>query len=299
MQVPKKMATTQFSHPRAVGTVYGIDLYGYIPFVCYLRDDAVSVFTLPEARERNTWKAQYDRGTVFDASMLADFTVEVATFDDPVNIWVGGHWGTERELVGNILVHSAKSKGKPLLARIMQEGQELRVTCNDIAGNNSFSTSLRSDATVANLLHEYKIAMQCVNARCIDDIGTVVAHDLPLKSFASLCLQDGTNTYVYIGPEVFSFESGEEIIAFHSGLCHNGDCEATATTARNHRFIIDCGVLGRAICPCCVDAHDGNDSEDEDPEDPDEDVAMSEGSGFITWASHKKVIHEVIPLWEL
>mmetsp|Transcript_1222 Transcript_1222/g.2725 ORF Transcript_1222/g.2725 Transcript_1222/m.2725 type:complete len:275 (+) Transcript_1222:64-888(+) len=227
------MASPASLPPIAAGTVYGIDFYEWLPFICCVRDDGVSVFTLPK-------ETTEFRKVPLDAAM-STHTEEVATFLDPVKIWVGGSWDGSR-LVGNMLVHVAKGKGKPYLVSIRDEGLELHVSCADLSGSTLICTSLPHHATVADLVAEGRAALQCTNVRCLDENGANVPENCPLRSFHSLCLQDSTNTYVYIGPEIFSFESAEDIVSFHSGMAHNGDVEPAASTAENTYSLEDCSV---------------------------------------------------------
>jgi len=231
---------------RASGKAYRIEDNGGMPFVCYVRDDAVSVFRQPkdgyvaEEDEPDFDESdEEDDQVAFDRARLV-YTEEVITIDRPEKTWIGIDEETQQH--GNsILVHASASKGKCLTATIKldEDRQLLRVACTDLAGSPSVFVETSMDSLVGGLpkiLEEYRHALY---VKCVDENGKEVAHDRPLKDCSQLVLQDATQSYVYIGDEIYSFDCVETVTAYFSMMGNNSVPYPVARTDASVMFMLD------------------------------------------------------------
>ena len=85
---------------RASGKAYRIEDNGGMPFVCYVRDDAVSVFRVPTDGhiDIRDWSQQFEDLRLF-------YTEEVCTFDNPITVLIGVDESGCNEHGNSILVH--------------------------------------------------------------------------------------------------------------------------------------------------------------------------------------------------
>jgi len=157
-----------------------------------------------------------------------------------VKTWIGIDDKTHQN--GNsILVHASASKGKCLTATIKldPDRQILQVACTDLAGSPVVVVETSVDTLVGGLpkiLEEYRHAL-CVT--CVDENGKEVAHDRPLKGCAQLVLQDATQSYIYIGDQIYSFDCVETVTAYFSMMGNSSVPYPLALAGANVMFMLD------------------------------------------------------------
>lgn len=85
---------------RASGKAYRIEDNGGMPFVCYVRDDAVSVFRVPTDGhiDSRDWQQQFEHQRLF-------YTEEVCTFYNPITVLIGVDESGDNAHGNSILVH--------------------------------------------------------------------------------------------------------------------------------------------------------------------------------------------------
>lgn len=220
---------------RASGSAYRIIDNGGTPFICYVRDDAVSVFRKP--KDAYLLAGDWPGDSIDELRPL--YTEEVATFTNIVKVWIGID---EKEgMHGNsILVHvPPSSKGKCVTAMISLEPTSLQVTCVDLAGTVVTCVTLTQEDKVATLVNKIKECLQCSWVACFSDRGEEVKYDRPLKEFTQVVLKDATQSYVYIGESIQSFDACEVVTAYYSMMGPNEVPYPVAVTPTTTMYMLD------------------------------------------------------------
>lgn len=220
---------------RASGAAYRIEDNGGMPFVCYVRDDAVSVFRMP----KDGYLVDEDCPDSFETMRLL-YTEEVITFANVVRTWIGIDESGNKQHGNSILVHvPPATKGRCVTAIVNLEGDDFHVSCTDLAGDQVMSIRLPLDDKISTLVNKIKDCFRCLCVNCFDDNGEEVSHDQPLKMYSRLILKDGIQSYVYIGDVVYSFDSVEVVTSYYSMMGNSSVPYPVAVTPTTVMFMID------------------------------------------------------------
>jgi len=224
-------------------------------FVCYVRDDAVSVFQRPWDGYivSGEWTGDFDHDRLI-------YTEESITLDAPVATWIG--IDDECQEHGNsILVHHSAPKRKCLTATLkLDEARHvLQIECTDLAGSKTLSEEVAEDSKVATLVKTLGVHFNSSCVSCLTDNGEEAAHDLPLKSLTRLTCKDSMQNYVYIGPEIYSFDCNETVTAYYSQMGNSSVPYPVALSDGSVIFMLDQVQVPRAqIAPHIVDGNWGD-----------------------------------------
>lgn len=196
----------------AKGTAYAIEDHNNVPFVCYVREDAVSVFQ--KAKDGYIWKEDLQKE--FDQRRLL-YTHEVATYTHPVKAWVGMDDGCGRH--GNSMLVELPANGASCLtASVSTNGFQLHVSCTTLGGEEALAAELNQMEPLSAFakLVESRLGWQSV--RFFNDDGAVVKHNKPLGNYSRLTMQNPKRTYAHIGMEVYTFTLMEPVVAYYSRM---------------------------------------------------------------------------------
>lgn len=188
---------------------------GGMPFVVYVRDDAVSVFRLP----KDGYILEEDEPNNFETARLF-YTEEVTTLNDVVKSWIGidGRQHMNGRHGNSMLVHvPPSSKGRMVTAVTRLEGDTCHVLCTDMAGQEILSVSFAMDAKISALVSKVRDCLCCLGVKCFDE-AVEVQEDQPLVKYKQLTLKDCTQSYVYIGSEIYSFDVLDEVTSYYSRM---------------------------------------------------------------------------------
>eukprot|EP00929_Paragymnodinium_shiwhaense_P044232 TRINITY_DN22695_c0_g1_i9.p1 TRINITY_DN22695_c0_g1~~TRINITY_DN22695_c0_g1_i9.p1 ORF type:complete len:407 (+),score=58.42 TRINITY_DN22695_c0_g1_i9:106-1326(+) len=218
----------------ASGTAYRIEDNGGMPFVCYVRPDAVSVLRIPKDRY-----VDEDAGMDTFEQMRLCYQEEVITVNDPLKAWIG--LDDEAEEHGNsILVHiSDGSPEKVCTATLEQDDESIQVTCSNMAGVALCSKTFTTADHVSELLALGKESLSSVFMCCFDSSGHEVPCDRPLSACTKLVLRDVTQKYLYIGDEIYKFDLSEVVVAYYSRLGNNRVPYPVGLTEKSALFMLD------------------------------------------------------------
>lgn len=234
---------------RASGEAYRIEDNGGMPFICYVRDDSVSVFRKPQ----DCYLLEEDEPDSFDAARLI-YTEEVTTLSNVVKTWIGIDGSDCKEHGNSILVHvPPATRGRCVTALLQCEGDNCHVSCTDLAGEHALSVSLAMEGQICTLVTSVKDYLQksalaqnpgdtkvrTVHVKCFDSTGEEVQQDQPLKNYSQLTLKDCTQSYVYIGSEIYSFDLAEDVTAYYSRMGNSSVPYPVAVTPTTAIFMLD------------------------------------------------------------
>merc|ERR1712118_69331 len=79
----------------------------------------------------------------------------------------------------------------------------------------------------------------CSFVTCFDENGVHVSYDQPLNKYSQLTLKDSTQSYVYIGSEVYSFDIDEVVTSYFSMMGNNRWPYPVALTPSSAIYMLD------------------------------------------------------------
>merc|ERR1711865_1192615 len=218
---------------RASGKPHRIEDDGGMAFVVYVRDDAVSVFRQP----KDGYILEEDEPNDFETARLF-YTEEVTTLNDVVKTWIGIDDACE-EHGNSILVHvPPSSTGRIVTAVTRLEGDTCNVLCTDMAGQEILSVSFAMDAKISALVSKVRDCLCCLGVKCFDE-AVEVQEDQPLVKYKQLSLKDCTQSYVYIGSEIYSFDVLDEVTSYYSRMGNSSVPYPVAVTPSTAIYMCD------------------------------------------------------------